>query len=119
MAVNAMGLESRPTLNALLPANVIKRWTFKNLPHPCGVADVSPNDMIDLDECGLFVEHAQPGHGKACVGCRVRDAGPCNHSTKFTLTVATEGGANGGRWRQLDQKAGARPPHSSQAEASA
>ena len=39
--------------------------------YPWGIADITVEDLIDLDKCGLFVETADKGIGKAFVGNRV------------------------------------------------
>jgi hypothetical protein len=38
------------------------------MPYLWGIANIRVEDLIDLDECGLFVETADKGIGKAFVG---------------------------------------------------
>ena len=62
--------------------------------------------MIDLDECGLFVETANRKHGKSYVGLRVREPGPYSKSEKWNLLMAIcgEDGVQGSpsrRWTKL------------------
>jgi hypothetical protein len=51
-----------------LPINQLKRWIYWNMPYLWGIANIRVEDLIDLDECGLFVETADKGIGKAFVG---------------------------------------------------
>ena len=60
--------------------------------------------MIDLDECGIFVETADRKHGKAYVGVRVKEPGPYSKTEKWNLLLAIcgeDGNANNPsrRWR--------------------
>ena len=71
---------STTAYQAYLPVNIQKRWNYWNLPFPLGIADVSRSNMIDLDECGLFVETANRKRGKSYVGFRVREPGPYSKS---------------------------------------
>lgn len=72
---------------AYLPINLQKRWMYWNLPYPFGIADIRVEDLIDLDECGLFVETADKKIGKAFVGNRVRQEGNYQKSEKWTLLL--------------------------------
>ena len=48
--------------------------------------------MIDLDECGIFMEtHANRQHGKYFVGLRVREEGAYGKSEKWNLLLAVSG----------------------------
>jgi hypothetical protein len=49
---------STTAYQALLPANIIKRWNYLNQNYPYGVADVPVEETIDIDEAGIFVETA-------------------------------------------------------------
>jgi hypothetical protein len=73
---------------ALLPINVAKRGIFWTEPYPHGIADTEIEEMVDIDECGLFVETAARHIGKAFVGVRCREPGPYGHSEKYTLLMA-------------------------------
>ena len=83
---------------AYLPINILKRWAYWNLPYPFGIADIRVEDLIDLDECGLFVETADKSIGKAYVGNRVRQEGNYQKSEKWTLLLAIAGSALAERW---------------------
>jgi transposase len=76
---------------ALLPLNLLRRSIFWNLNYPFGVADIAMNDMIDIDEAGIFLETADRSWGKAVTGMRVRAPGPYGHSEKWTLLMAVSG----------------------------
>ena len=51
------------------------------------------DDIIDLDECGVFVESCNRNHGKAAFCCRVREDGPYGHSAKLNILMAISGAA--------------------------
>ena len=44
--------------------------------------------IIDIDDCGLFVETANRPHGKATIGLWVREQGSYSKSEKLTLMLA-------------------------------
>ena len=44
--------------------------------------------MIDLDECGIFVETSNRARGKQCVGVRVKEPSPYSKSEKWSLSLA-------------------------------
>ena len=50
---------------AFMPINVIHRWVFWNLPYPHGIADISHDDMIDIDEAKIILEMVNRKYGKA------------------------------------------------------
>lgn len=96
---------------ARLPVNIIKRWIFWNMVYPHGIADINPADMIDLDECGIFLETANRRYGKAYIGLRVNEEGPYGHGEKWTLLMAVscQAATHGNpspRWRDFWQIGG-------------
>jgi transposase len=91
---------STTAYQALLPINVFKRNCFFNLRYPFGIADINRSDMVDLDECGVFVETADRKIGKSYIGVRVKQGGPYSKSDKWTLLMAIAGDPNGQRWRK-------------------
>lgn len=92
---------STTAYQAYLPINVLKRWMYWNLPYPFGIADIRVEDLIDLDECGLFVETADKHIGKAYVGNRVRQEGNYQKSEKWTLLLGIAGSAAAERWQMM------------------
>lgn len=92
---------STTAFQAYLPINIRKRWMYWNLPYPYGIADIRVEDLIDLDECGLFVESAGKGIGKAFLGKRVRQEGNYQKSEKWTLLLAVAGSAAAERWEMM------------------
>ena len=77
---------------ALYPANIQKRWQYWNLPYPLGIADITRSKVIDLDECGVFLEtHANRSYGKSYIGLRVREEGVYSKSEKWNLLLAVCG----------------------------
>jgi hypothetical protein len=93
---------STTAYQALLPVNRLKRWVFWNMPYPYGIANIRRQDLIDLDECGVEVQSADRGWGKAYVGKRVKQSGPYQKDTKYNLLLAISGdGANPSRWRDI------------------
>jgi hypothetical protein len=77
-------------MQALLPQNVVRRRAFWSQVPPLGIAGVSRHELIDIDECGLFLETCNRGEGKAFKGVRVREEGPYGHSQKWTLILAID-----------------------------
>ena len=49
------------------------------------------DDIIDLDECGVFVESCNRNHGKAVFCRRVREEGLYGHSAKLNVLMAIAG----------------------------
>ena len=92
---------STTAFQAYLPRNIRKRWMYWNLPYPYGIADIRVEDLIDLDECGLFVETAGKSIGKAFLGKRVRQEGNYQKSEKWTLLLAVAGSAASERWEMM------------------
>lgn len=110
-AEDSLGLSrkrgSTTARQAVTPRNLTKRFLFWHMPYPIGIADIAPEDMIDLDEAAIFLETANRKDGKAYIGCRVREEGPYGHSEKWTLTMAIMGcPILRGRWHDFEQKAG-------------
>jgi transposase len=100
---------STTAYQAFLPINIQLRWEYFNLPFPMGIADVRRSKVVDLDQCGIFVETANRGHGKAFVGLRVREPGPYTKTEKANLMLAICGedetpghpGSPGRRWSEI------------------
>ena len=98
---------STTAYQALFPVNLEKRWNYWNYPYPLGIADIHRSRVIDLDECGMFLETtANRSIGKAYKGLRVRDVGPYQKSEKWNLLLAVcgEDPANGNdarRWADI------------------
>ena len=53
---------------AMLPWNMMRRWAFWNLPYPWGIADVRCDDLIDLNEAGLFIDTTNRSTHASCKG---------------------------------------------------
>ena len=49
---------------ALEPINIQRRENFWNLPYPFGTVGIHPNDMIDLDEAGVYPHQTNRKSGK-------------------------------------------------------
>ena len=79
---------STTAYQAYFPINLRKRWVYWNLAFPLGIGGIPRSRIIDLDECGLFVETANRPHGKSSIGFRVREEGPYSKSEKWTLMLA-------------------------------
>ena len=73
---------STTAVQAALPINQQKRWSYWNLPYLFGIADIRTVDIIDLDEAAVFAETANRGHGKSHLSTRCRDDGIYGHSQK-------------------------------------
>ena len=79
---------STTAYQAFLPVNINKRWAYWNLAYPMGMGGICRQNIIDLDECGVFLETADRPHGKAYVGVHVRDFGPYVKGEKWNLQMA-------------------------------
>jgi len=66
--------------DAFLPINLRKRDNYWNVQPPFGMVGVQTDDIIDLDECGLFVELTKCRYGKVFRGTRATQNGPYNRS---------------------------------------
>ena len=74
----------------MLPHNVLRRELFWNLPPPIGVFQVPRNQLIDSDECAIFLSTANRAHGKAYVNVRVGETGVYGCDEKWTLIMAID-----------------------------
>ena len=98
---------STTAYQAMYPVNLRKRWMYWNYRFPLGIADIPRQYIIDLDECGIFMEKtANRTYGKAYSGMRVREEGPYSKSEKWNLLLAVcgEDNFNGGdarRWANM------------------
>ncbi len=79
---------STTAMQAALPINQQKRWSYWNLNYPFGIADIRTVDIIDLDEAAVFAETANRGHGKSHLSTRCRDDGIYGHLQKTNVLLA-------------------------------
>lgn len=101
----SMKVSSTTARQALLPINILKRQNFWTLPYPLGIANIRREDLIDLDEAGVFVETVNRKYGKTFIGTCCREIGPYGHSTKFTLMMAVSADpVDRFRFYQLEQE---------------
>ena len=94
----SMKVGSTTAYQAFLPINVAKRRDYWNENFPFGMANIRRQDIIDLDEAGVFVETADRKYGKCEVGRRVKQAGPYSKSVKVNIIMAISGDPDGRRW---------------------
>ena len=98
---------STTAYQAFYDVNLEKRWNYWNLPYPLGIADIHRSRVIDLDECGVFLETtANRKYGKAYSDLRVRDEGPYSKTEKWNLLLAISGedrndGNDARRWADI------------------
>jgi hypothetical protein len=52
-----------------------------------GIADIRREDLIDLNDCGVFVETAHTHTGKAYIENQVRQAGNYQKAEKWNLLI--------------------------------
>jgi hypothetical protein len=69
-------LDTTTARQANLPQNIAKFNQHKNKNYPCEVADSNREDLIDWDECAIFLESANRSYGKVFVGKDLNEAGP-------------------------------------------
>jgi hypothetical protein len=94
---------STTAYQALTPVNRLKRHNYWNLPYPYGVADIATDDLIDIDECGVYLEVTNRGYGKTYIGQRADEAGIYNRvGEKLNLLLAVSADPNDPRrWSMM------------------
>ena len=95
---------STTAFQAFTPFNLLRRQNFWGLPFPFGVVGIPRALLIDIDECGLWLEKKVRGHGKAIAGVRVRAPGVYGHGEKWSLILGID--CSGMRWVRLAKVAG-------------
>ena len=105
-AENSIGLNrtkgSTTAYQAYTYRNLFRRYRYWTMPYPHGIADTARDDLIDVDEAGIKLEHANRRMGKASLSGRVRDRGNYGHGVNHTLKMAISGSPEGRRWVQFD-----------------
>lgn len=92
---------STTAFQAMLPINIERRNNFWSLPYPHGIVGIHPNDMIDIDEAGVYPSETNRHYGKTTVGTRAREVGTYGRNEKLNVLLAISGedGPQGGqRW---------------------
>ena len=75
---------STTAYQALYPRNLRKRYQYWHYAFPIGIADIPRSQIIDLDECEVFVETtANRKYGKSYKGFRVRETGAYSKGEKW------------------------------------
>lgn len=78
---------------AFTEENLQKHYVFWNEPYPAGVLGEPRRFFIDVDECGLVLDDANPHYGHAVRGLRVRRPGNYGRGlVKITVILAVEPG---------------------------
>lgn len=73
---------------AMLPANLHRRYLFWNTPFPSGCIDTFLDDFIDIDETAIELNACNRSCGKAFINMRVNETGNYERTTKYTLILA-------------------------------
>ena len=94
----SMKVGSTTAYQAFRPVNLIRRDNYWNRNYPFGMANIRRQDIIDLDEAGIFTETADRKYGKCEIGRRVKQAGPYSKSAKLNILMAISGDDDGRRW---------------------
>ena len=93
---------STTAFQAMAPVNIQRRHNFWNLPYPFGSVGIHPNDMIDVDEAGIYPNETNRKHGKGRVGQRCREVGTYIRDQKLNILMAVSGNeVDGERWYDL------------------
>ena len=92
---------SKTANDAMKPENVQRRKDFWTLDYPYGIANISTEDMIDIDEADVYPHQTNRKTGKSAQGERVRETGTYTRDNKLNLLMAVSGGAQGHRWYEL------------------
>jgi len=78
-------------LQAELPINQLKRHMFWTMSYPYGVLGTPRANLIDTDECGIWLDYTNRTYGKALTGVSVREAGKYNRTgEKWTLILSVD-----------------------------
>mmetsp|Transcript_20666 Transcript_20666/g.57401 ORF Transcript_20666/g.57401 Transcript_20666/m.57401 type:complete len:226 (+) Transcript_20666:546-1223(+) len=105
-AENAIGINRKKgstTANQVFMfRNRYKRYRYWTMNYPYGIADIRRDDMIDVDEAGIKLEHANRRMGKAAFCGRVHQRGNYGHGENHTLKMAISGDPKGHRWVRFD-----------------
>eukprot|EP00536_Pseudo-nitzschia_multiseries_P006632 jgi/Psemu1/15771/gm1.15771_g len=105
-ADNAIGINRKKgsaTANqAFTFRNLYKRFRYWTIDYPFGIADIRRDDMINVDEDGIKLEHANKKMGKCSLFGRVRQRGNYGHGVNHTLKMAIAGNQEGRRWVRFD-----------------
>ena len=92
---------------AFLFVNMQKRENYWNLPYPFGIANVPVADIIDIDECSIFLEQINRTCGKGMQGDRVTEQGAYSKTAKVNLMMAICGDpAMPERWHEMWEEGG-------------
>lgn len=102
---------STTAMQASLPINQQRRWSYWNLPYPFGIANIHSSDLIDIDEAAVFEESANRSSGKAHLSVRCRDDGIYGHSKKTNVLLAISGehataARDASRWLEMWEEGG-------------
>jgi hypothetical protein len=95
---------STTAFQAFTPLNLQRRQNFWTLPFPLGVVGIPRALLIDIDECGLWLEKKVRGHGKTITGVRVRAPGVYGHGEKWSLILGID--CSGMVWVRFAKVAG-------------
>ena len=76
---------------AYLPINMEKRRMYWAEAYPNGIADVEIDDLIDIDEMGLFLESTNRKFGKTLRGLRADQKGVYNRGLKMNFLAGVCG----------------------------
>lgn len=74
--------------------NIIKRHNYWTQPYPHGTADIDTDDMIDIDECGIFVKTSNRKFGKTFLGKRCSQEGVYKRGRKLNLLLGISADQN-------------------------
>ena len=81
---------STTAFQAFTPINLARRQNFWHMAYPIGVRGTPRAQLIDIDECGMWLEKKQRAFGKALHNVRVRAPGVYGHGEKWTLIMGID-----------------------------
>eukprot|EP00957_Ditylum_brightwellii_P010821 820352-Ditylum_brightwellii.AAC.1 len=70
-----------------LPQNIQKRYNYWNLPYLHGIPDVVTDDVINLDQCGVYIETANRKFGKTFIGTLLNQEGECKQGKMLNVQL--------------------------------
>ena len=86
------------------PRYLLQRQHFWHSNYPFGIADIACEDMIDLDECKVLIEHANRKFAKCTFARRCRKTGLYGHGKGRILVLAIP--PDGRRWYKFVDQPG-------------
>lgn len=97
---------STTSFKAYHPRNIALRRMYFHSNYPMGIADINTHDLIDIDECGIELDHSNRKFGKTRTNSRCDAAGSYENCLPKQNTLAAISGDNVDPMRWLEMWTG-------------